>query len=225
MDNSNSIKTATNSENSGSLFNSFFSSQKSPVPASAPTNSFNLGSTPSSLYSSSSDSSSKIIYLVIGLVAISILGAFGYYFYLEKNGKVPPMLQVGQSYFSEIVNKIQAATMAIPGATASPTMTQSAEVVDNERQYKDELEQQQNQLNETLNSAKPEVPQKMESGYEADESSSSIQASKSSSKSGWCYIGEDRGFRSCIQVGQNDTCMSGDIFPSQDICVNPSLRQ
>jgi hypothetical protein len=25
-------------------------------------------------------------------------------------------------------------------------------------------------------------------------------------------------------VGPNDTCMSGDIFPSQDICVNPSLR-
>ena len=154
--------------------------------------------------------------------------ALGYYYYLEKNGKVPPMLQVGQSYFSGIVNQIQASipgTTTIPGATSSPSMTQSAEVLNNEQQYKDELEQQQNQLNETLNSAKPEVPQKMDSGYEADESSSSIQASKSSSKSGWCYIGEDRGFRSCIQVGQNDTCMSGDIFPSQDICVNPSLRQ
>jgi hypothetical protein len=223
MDNSNSIKTATNSENSGSLFNSFFSSQKSSP--FEPANSFNLGSTPSSLYSSSSESSSWVIYLVIGLVTISILGALGYYYYLEKNGKVPPMLQAGQAYFSGIVNKIQASTTAIPGATASPAMTQSAEVVDNEQQYKDELEQQQNQLNETLNSAKPEVPQKIELGYEADDSSSSIQASKSSSKSGWCYIGEDRGFRSCIQVGQNDTCMSGDIFPSQDICVNPSLRQ
>ena len=44
-------------------------------------------------------------------------------------------------------------------------------------------------------------------------------------KSGYCYIGEDRGFRSCIKVGENDTCMSGDIFPTQAICVNPSLRQ
>ncbi len=43
-------------------------------------------------------------------------------------------------------------------------------------------------------------------------------------KSGYCYIGEDRGFRSCIQVKDSDMCMSGDIFPSQDICVNPSLR-
>jgi hypothetical protein len=41
---------------------------------------------------------------------------------------------------------------------------------------------------------------------------------------GWCYIGTDRGVRTCSQVGVKDTCMSGDIFPSQDICVNPSLR-
>uniref|UniRef100_A0A6C0B1I0 Uncharacterized protein n=1 Tax=viral metagenome TaxID=1070528 RepID=A0A6C0B1I0_9ZZZZ len=63
------------------------------------------------------------------------------------------------------------------------------------------------------------------SNFSADDATSAIQSSKTSSKSGWCYIGEDRGFRSCIQVGENDHCMSGDIFPSQDICVNPTLRQ
>ena len=44
-------------------------------------------------------------------------------------------------------------------------------------------------------------------------------------KSGYCYIGEDRGFRSCIAVRDGDVCMSGDIFPSQALCVNPSLRE
>lgn len=44
-------------------------------------------------------------------------------------------------------------------------------------------------------------------------------------KSGYCYIGEDRGFRSCIYVNEDDTCMSGEIFPSQAVCVNPSLRE
>jgi len=43
-------------------------------------------------------------------------------------------------------------------------------------------------------------------------------------KAGWCFIGEDRGTRSCSQVGVNDTCMSGDIFPTQDVCMNPNLR-
>ena len=52
----------------------------------------------------------------------------------------------------------------------------------------------------------------------------SVTQSGGRSKSGYCYIGEDRGFRSCINVGENDQCMSGDIFPSMDICINPNLR-
>lgn len=44
-------------------------------------------------------------------------------------------------------------------------------------------------------------------------------------KSGYCYIGEDRGFRSCVKVGTADKCMSGDIFPTEEICINPNLRQ
>jgi len=77
-------------------------------------------------------------------------------------------------------------------------------------------------LNQALNKATPNYTP--EPGYSADDSYSSIQKSKSSGKSGWCYIGEDRGFRSCINVGENDKCMSGDIFPTSDICVNPNLR-
>ena len=57
-----------------------------------------------------------------------------------------------------------------------------------------------------------------------DEAGSTTQASKGKNKSGFCYIGEDRGFRSCISVGEGDTCMSGDIFPSQELCINPNLR-
>jgi hypothetical protein len=57
-----------------------------------------------------------------------------------------------------------------------------------------------------------------------DDAGSFIQASKASKKAGFCYIGEDRGFRSCISVGEGDTCMSGDIFPSREVCINPSLR-
>jgi hypothetical protein len=54
-----------------------------------------------------------------------------------------------------------------------------------------------------------------------DDSQSNIQ---SGPQSGWCYIGSDKGTRACAQVGVNDGCMSGDIFPSQEICINPNLR-
>ena len=77
-----------------------------------------------------------------------------------------------------------------------------------------------NSLNKVLNTAQNNLSSSTD--YQADESTSNIQSG--SSKSGWCYIGEDRGFRSCSQVGENDKCMSGDIFPTQEICVNPNLR-
>ena len=88
------------------------------------------------------------------------------------------------------------------------------------------IHQQNNQtidnssLNKALNTAQSSQ-QSQQSDYQAYEASSSVHLA---GKTGWCFIGEDRGFRSCAQVGVNDSCMSGDIFPSQEICMNPSLR-
>lgn len=77
-----------------------------------------------------------------------------------------------------------------------------------------------------LNNAMQQQQQQGEApdAFQADDSYSSIQSGKSSSKSGWCYIGEERGIRSCSQVGPNDQCMSGDIFPTSQVCINPTLR-
>lgn len=47
---------------------------------------------------------------------------------------------------------------------------------------------------------------------------------KSSGSVGYCYIGEDRGHRSCADISDENLCMSGEIFPSRDLCVNPNLR-
>ena len=58
--------------------------------------------------------------------------------------------------------------------------------------------------------------------HEPDETDSRVQEK---GKKGWCYIGTDRTFRSCIKVNESDKCMSGKIFPTKDICINPSLRQ
>ena len=50
-------------------------------------------------------------------------------------------------------------------------------------------------------------------------------ASKGGSSLGFCYIGEDRGNRSCVEVDESALCMSGEIFPSRNICINPNLRE
>jgi hypothetical protein len=71
-------------------------------------------------------------------------------------------------------------------------------------------------LNKALNNS-----QEQNMDYQALEASSSVH---SAGKSGWCFVGEDRGFRSCALVNEDDKCMSGDIFPSQELCINPNLR-
>ena len=58
---------------------------------------------------------------------------------------------------------------------------------------------------------------------EPDEAGSTTQGTRG--KAGYCYIGKDRNVRSCIKVNQADSCMSGDIFPTKDLCVHPNLRQ
>lgn len=72
-------------------------------------------------------------------------------------------------------------------------------------------------------STRPKNRRRPKKGPEPDEAGSRTQRGKH--KSGYCYIGEDRGFRSCIRVKEGDECMSGDIFPTRDLCINPSLRE
>jgi hypothetical protein len=81
---------------------------------------------------------------------------------------------------------------------------------------------QNNTLNKALNNSNVQQNIGQSDDYEADDSTSSIQ--KSQSKGGYCYIGEERGYRSCMPVNENDACMSGEIFPTSEICINPSLR-
>ncbi len=74
-----------------------------------------------------------------------------------------------------------------------------------------------NGLNNALNNS-----QEQNIDYQAVEASSSVHSG--GGQSGWCFVGEDRGFRSCALVNEDDKCMSGDIFPSQELCINPNLR-
>jgi len=45
-----------------------------------------------------------------------------------------------------------------------------------------------------------------------------------SGKTGWCFIGANNLSRSCAEIGVNDMCMSGEIYPTKDVCINPNLR-
>lgn len=46
----------------------------------------------------------------------------------------------------------------------------------------------------------------------------------SSEQHGFCYVGKENNIRHCAKVSSKSKCMSGDIFPTMDLCINPKLR-
>jgi hypothetical protein len=42
---------------------------------------------------------------------------------------------------------------------------------------------------------------------------------------GYCYIGYDKDMRSCGEIYEGQVCMSGEIFPSLEMCMFPRLRE
>lgn len=58
---------------------------------------------------------------------------------------------------------------------------------------------------------------------EPDSGETSIQNPITAKKTNWCLVGDQNQRRSCASVKDADKCMSGDIFPTQESCLNPNL--
>lgn len=82
-----------------------------------------------------------------------------------------------------------------------------------------------------IDASKREVSEKIHSSSgdepkdepEPDSSETSIQNPITSKKTNWCLIGNHNQRRSCASVRDADKCMSGDIFPTYESCINPNL--
>ena len=58
-----------------------------------------------------------------------------------------------------------------------------------------------------------------------DKTENPIQNTPASAKKSWCLVGEYQGRRGCIEVSDQDKCISGQVFPEQKMCLNPNLSQ
>lgn len=57
---------------------------------------------------------------------------------------------------------------------------------------------------------------------EPDTTENPIQNPIAKGKGGWCLIGEYENRRGCIEVSDDSKCMSGQVFPTQKMCLNPA---
>ena len=172
-----------------------------------------------------------LVFLILAVLGINVFAYLGY-FTDDTIGILKPLIFVGITTRSNISQDIistsaegtKAATDVVAGTinsaidTTGNVLTQSSNQ-DSDDELEEETIDDYNKLQKDIN----ENNKPSNSTPEPDDATSKTQKVKG--KSGFCYIGEDRGFRSCIEVGENDTCMSGDIFPTKEICINPSLRE
>jgi len=168
------------------------------------------------------------------LLLILFLGFMGFiihgYLAKENNSSITDALSSIKSHITNLFStsdeepeKIHIPVLLSPSTQPVPTTTQTKTTgQDVKTAFPQGDVVKTNALNKAINTSTSQKQQLNGEDYEADDSSSNIQ--KGASKAGFCYIGEDRGFRTCVEVGVNDTCMSGDIFPTRDVCVNPKLR-
>jgi hypothetical protein len=56
-----------------------------------------------------------------------------------------------------------------------------------------------------------------------DNAENPIQKPIAAAKTNWCLVGEYQGRRGCIEIGEHDKCLSGQVFPNQKACLNPTL--
>jgi len=72
------------------------------------------------------------------------------------------------------------------------------------------------------------IPQNGSGGSEQDgpmqdNTESPIQNSIASNKMNWCLVGDYEGKRGCVSITDADKCLSGQMYPSQQICINPNF--
>jgi hypothetical protein len=79
------------------------------------------------------------------------------------------------------------------------------------------------ELDEVIDSPEPVRRMRIPEEPEPDTTANPIQKPISNSKGNWCLIGEVSDKRGCISVSDESKCMSGQVFPTQKMCLNPTM--
>lgn len=147
----------------------------------------------------------------------------------ESSNFLQILLKLITDFFNGSVNFI--ATSSISGINylqstikqdkITPT-NENANTKDTKEENEDEHEEGvlknerkiENRLQDVSNSIKNSIAKKEDK----------IPEPSSSEQHGYCYVGKQNNVRHCAKVSSKSKCMSGDIFPTMDLCINPKLR-
>jgi hypothetical protein len=167
----------------------------------------------------------NIFYLVIILLLFAIIGVVFYY----KDMVLHYLSRSKDSDSDKDKNvdtsaKIDSTTAKVDHASSK--VDKASAKIDNTSSKIDNLEEKINKLaDKSCPTSTPAVSTPAVSTLNNKmDKISTYSKEQNVTENGFCYIGYDNGQRDCVDVYAGDVCMSGEIFPTLDICINPRLR-
>jgi hypothetical protein len=183
-----------------------------------------------------------IIILLVGLLVLSFLG-------VNLLNILGNWVQAIINLFGPLVSQI----LSVFGYTAGTVIDKSADLVTDvaktgidiaggtvhsvggllKNASKDNIDSKaKDQLDKGVTEPSPDLDKKINTGGdkppktpEPTPSTNPIQNTIASQKTSWCLVGEYQDKRGCIEIGEADQCLSGQVFPSQKMCLNPTLSR
>jgi len=191
---------------------------------------------------SSSDPISMITYLVITFVVIIVLAICGIniFVYLAKGTQstsdfIDNIFKTIDPYLGNFLSKIvkffvaifvigyeatiggEAAVEASAGIVgAGLTALKGPELSSSEVNQQQPSQQQPTQPTEMT----PQMQQYYNEQQQQQNEQQNYEPSTAKTTTGWCYVGEDEGYRSCLEINPSTTsCASGQVYSSQEKCL------
>ena len=176
---------------------------------------------PSSLSPRSDDGGAMMMKIGLIVLALAFLAYNVYLYYYEGTdilGKLFGMSLVG-------TGKAAQATVDIAAEGTKGTVNVAQEVTRDVTNKVEEVgEKIENRADDRVGKAL-EGPNNLNDNDKTKADISTESEIQQPKQSGYCYIGTDRTFRSCVKMNSGDSCASKQVFPTKDICINPELRR
>ena len=149
---------------------------------------------------------------VFGPLFTQILSVFGYTAGTVIDKSTDVVTDVAKSGIDLAGDTIQSAAELLKAASRGHVAADAVNQLDNSFKYGNS-----SNLDNAINNSKPGLNQPV-----PDASVDPIQKPITAGKVNWCLVGEYQGKRGCIEVDDDSKCMSGQVFPSQNMCLNPT---
>ena len=174
-----------------------------------------------------------IIYIIIGILLLAFIG-FNIFNYLAYGTDFITTITSPFINFIAMITGDTTKTTISNTSSGSKTVLDSSSktgktIIDNlEKGSNTSIDYLQKNIKETASKSivNPENDDNLnENKKQNNDSESEPEPIRTNSlNQGYCYVGKINDTRYCAKVSGRDQCMSGDIYPSMDICVNPNLR-